>query len=330
MDSKRLQIKVGLFVFIALVLLGVLLIQFSKGTSVFRGTYNVRLVAPNIGGLKLRASVLLAGVIVGSVSDIQLAPDGKSVTIVLSIYKSAVIYKDAQFVIESAGFLGDQYVAIVPTANLGAPLTNNEVVDCEPPFDMQQVARTATGFIERVDETVRKIEDSVTALQKTVLNQQTLTNLTITVANLRSASDEAAMAAGSIDRLVVTNGQQLDLVLSNVVYFSQELKEVGGGASGIIASNRAEIAEAVSNLDATALNLKQISDDMHAGKGLAGAVLESPELAANVQATANNLAITTSNLNEFGLWHILWHHRSIPPQTNAPPRYTSPRESETP
>ena len=61
--------------------------------------------------------MLLAGVQVGSVSDIQLAEDGKSVTIILKIYKDYKIYHDARFVIEQSGFLGDQYVAIIPTAN---------------------------------------------------------------------------------------------------------------------------------------------------------------------------------------------------------------------
>ena len=117
MEKSRLETKVGLFVFIGLVLLAVLLIQFSKGTSIFRGTYELRLHADNVGGLKQRASVLLAGVQVGGVSDIQLAEDGKSVTILLKIYKSCKIYHDARFVIEQSGFLGDQYVAIIPTAN---------------------------------------------------------------------------------------------------------------------------------------------------------------------------------------------------------------------
>ena len=60
MEKSRLEIKVGLFVFVGLALLAVLLIQFSKGTSIFRGTYELRLHASNVGGLKQRASVLLA------------------------------------------------------------------------------------------------------------------------------------------------------------------------------------------------------------------------------------------------------------------------------
>ncbi len=37
MEKSRLQLKVGIFVLIGLVLLAVMLIQFSKSTSLFRG-----------------------------------------------------------------------------------------------------------------------------------------------------------------------------------------------------------------------------------------------------------------------------------------------------
>ncbi len=312
MESKRLEVKVGLFVFVGLVLLAVLLIQFSKGTSVFRGTYTLHMVAPNVGGLKQRASVLLAGVNVGAVSDIQLAPDGKSVTILLRIYNGVKIYHDANFIIETAGFLGDQYIAIVPTANQGELLQDGDQINCEAPFDMQAVARSAAGFIQRVDDTVRKIEDSVSQLQKTVLNQQTMTNLSIAVANLRSASDKVSGTLGNIDTLVATNGGQIDLAVSNVVCFSQQLTQLADNANGIIATNGVAISGAVSNLQATSETLKEISYDMHEGKGLAGTILENREFATNVQTTVDNLAVASSNLNQFGLWHVLFHHEPPP------------------
>lgn len=326
MENKRLEVKVGLFVFIGLTLLGVLLVQFSKGTSVFHGTYNVRLVASNIGGLKLRASVLLAGVTVGSVSDIQLAPDGKSVTIILKIYKTVKIYSDARFVIEQAGFLGDQFVAIMPTDNQLPLLADGSQVTCEAPFDLQQVARSATGFIQRVDDTVQKIESSVARLQTTVLNDETLTNLTTAIRNLRTASDEAVGAVAEINSLVATNGSQVNLAMSNLVFFSQDLSQVGDSARGVIATNGATLSEAMTNIEMTTETLKEIAADMHAGRGLAGTILENQELATNVQVTVNNLAIASSNLDSLGLWGFLWHHQGEPPHTNATPVLLSPRQ----
>src|ERR1700690_1634684 len=136
MEKSRLETKVGLFVFVALVLVAAALIQFSKGTSLFRGTYELRLHASNVGGLKQRAGVLLAGVQVGTVSTIQLADDGKSVTILLKIYDRNKIYHDARFVIEQSGFLGDQYVSVIPTTNSLPLLKDGDEVDCQEPFNL--------------------------------------------------------------------------------------------------------------------------------------------------------------------------------------------------
>jgi hypothetical protein len=45
MDKSRLETKVGLFVFIVLALLALLMLQFSKSTSLWRGTYELHLHA---------------------------------------------------------------------------------------------------------------------------------------------------------------------------------------------------------------------------------------------------------------------------------------------
>ena len=100
MSKSRLELKVGVFVFIGLVLLAVLLLEFSKGLTFFRPTYDIYLRSANVGGLKQRAAVLMSGVQVGTVSDIRLAPSGKTVTITLRIYHEYQIHKDAIFAIQ--------------------------------------------------------------------------------------------------------------------------------------------------------------------------------------------------------------------------------------
>ena len=316
MDSKRLELKVGLFVLIGLVLLAVAVIQFSKGTSLFRGTYNLRLHAVNVGGLKERAGVLLAGVQVGSVSAIKLSGDGKSVTILLSIYKDYNIYHDARFVIEQSGFLGDQYVSVIPTTNEMPFLTNNADVDCQEPFNLQEVARSASGFIQRIDETAKKLDASVSDLQRVVLNGQTLTNFSVSVGNLRTFTEQAMGTIGDINALIATNGPQASLAFSNIVIFSQELTNLAVSAGGILATNGADISAAVKNIESSTEILTNLMADLQSGKGLAGTFLKNEQLATNVQIIADNLSVTSSNLNRLGLWGVLWAHK--PPATNAP------------
>src|SRR5690348_13875335 len=112
MSQSRMEFKVGAFVLVCLGLLALLLIEFSRGPTMFRSTYNLNLVARNVGGLRPAAGVLLSGVQVGTVSRIQLDSSGTNVNITLRMFSEYVIKDDARFVIEQAGFLGDEYVAI--------------------------------------------------------------------------------------------------------------------------------------------------------------------------------------------------------------------------
>ena len=316
MDKKRLEWRVGLFVLIAVALLAGLLLQFSKGTSLFRPTYNLYLKARNVGGLKARASILMSGVQVGSVSDIQLNPQGTNVTITLRIYNQYTVHKDARFVIEQSGFLGDQYVAIVPTSNEGGTWAPDEHPSAEEPFNLQEVARSAAGFLQRVDQTTKKLDDAISDVRRLVLNEQTLTNLSSAVNNLRVASERAVGTVNDADMLIATNSSSVAHAVSNVVYFSEQINLLASNLGGVLATNSTELTTSMKNIESSTLVLKNVLEDVQAGKGLAGTVLRNEQLATNVDTIAANLTITTSNLNRLGLWHFLWH-REIPATNSA-------------
>jgi phospholipid/cholesterol/gamma-HCH transport system substrate-binding protein len=262
MEKSRLPMKVGLFVFVGLTLLGVLLIQFSKSTSLFRGTYVLHLHAENVGGIKPRAQVLLAGVQVGTVTDIRLAPDDKSVTMDLMVYKDFPIYSDAFFVIEQSGFLGDQFVAIHPAENRGPVLTNDEDVPCTAPFNLLEVARSAAGFIQRIDATAKKLDTSVSALQEEVLNAHTLSSFGVAMTNMQSLSAQALAAVRDIHTLVATNSPQVGVAVSNLVSFSSELNQLGNSAQGLLATNGENINVATKNLEDMSQTFKHIATEL--------------------------------------------------------------------
>jgi phospholipid/cholesterol/gamma-HCH transport system substrate-binding protein len=327
MSKSRLEIKVGLFVFIGLVLLGILMLQFGKGTSLFRSTKTLRLDTKNAGGLKKQASVLMAGVQVGNVSDIQLAPDGKRVTVTLRIYNEFIIRDDAKFYIKQSGFLGDNYIDIDPGENAGKELANDASMPAEEPFDLQGVARSAAGFIQRVDDAAKKLNDLISDVRRLALNEQTLTNLAVTVETMRSASERALGTVEEINALFATNTPAISQSASNLVLASEEITRFATSLNSVLATNSEGIATSVKNIESSTAILKDVLEDVKTGKGLAGTVLYNDEVSSSVASIVNNLSITTSNLNRLGLWGILWSRK--PPRTNEPPDkvYRSPKES---
>lgn len=325
MKKSTLEWKVGLFVLVGLILLGALLLQFSKGLTLFHPTYDILLRAPTAGSLKPRAQILMSGVQVGAISDIALAPDGKYVTITLRLFSQHKVYKDARFAIEQSGFLGDQYVAILPASNEGPTYANNEVAQAEAPFNMQELARSASGFIQRIDETAHRFNDMVLDVRQYLLNQQTLTNLSVTAANLRRASEAAVQSVNSLDALVASNAPAVARSGSNLVAFAEELQNAGGRINALLATNTPTITQAVGNVeDATAI-LKSAMQDVQAGKGLAGGLLRNEQILQDMEQITRNLSVTTSNLNRLGLWGILWEHK--PRRTSESPSPVQPISS---
>ncbi len=324
MNPSRLEGKVGLFVFIGLVLLAVLLIQFSKGITLFRPTYDIVLRAATVGGLKPRAQVLVSGVQVGTVARLELASDGKTVAITLRIYSAYRIYQDARFVIETSGFLGDQYVAILPTRNEGPIFKPGDEATAQAPLDIQEAARAAVGFIEHIDAAATNITDALVDARRTVLSAQRLTNLSLTFDNFHRVSERALAVADNLDTMVESNRPALAASISNIHYFSEQLNQSAAAVRELVETNSPQIEAAAKNLEASTAALKSLLEDVRAGKGLAGKLLENEQIAANVSLIVSNLSVTTSNLNRLGLWGILWQHK--PPRTNAP---LGPREALT-
>lgn len=67
----------------------------------------------NVGGLKVKAPVKEAGVVIGRVADIRLNPKTYRARVTLNIDKTYQISDDASASILTAGLLGEQYIGML-------------------------------------------------------------------------------------------------------------------------------------------------------------------------------------------------------------------------
>src|SRR5436190_6108105 len=178
MNKSRLEWKVGLFVIIGLILIGALLVQFSRGTSPFKPTYRVFLGSGNGNGLKAKAMVNMAGVQIGTVESIQLGPQGTNVLINLRIYDQFKIHTNAEFLIEASGFLGDQYVSI--TARSAPPempvFTNGSTAVATAPMTLLGVANRVLASLGSFDQAATSLRSAIDDIHRGALNDATLSN----------------------------------------------------------------------------------------------------------------------------------------------------------
>lgn len=115
MNRRLYDFWVGLFVVMAmgaLVFLALRVSNVSSGGS--KATYRVTAAFENIGGLKARAPIKSAGVLVGRVASIKLDPKTYKALVALDIEQDFQFSRDSSAEILTSGILGDQYIGIDP------------------------------------------------------------------------------------------------------------------------------------------------------------------------------------------------------------------------
>jgi phospholipid/cholesterol/gamma-HCH transport system substrate-binding protein len=301
MSERRTQIKVGFFVLIGLALMATLLLAFSRAKSWRTGHYGVNLVTANAGGIIEQSPVLMAGVPVGFVHDVELGAAGTNVTLHIRIDQRFPVRSDAVFTIDSSGFLGDQFVSIRPTDNTGKLLQEGDTVIGAEPFNLQETARAAAGFITRIDATAARLNQAITRVDELVLNEETLTNLSATVRNFRAASERAVALVENADGLIATNRASVGEVLTNLLSFSAHLNSLTESLGGVIATNGVVLHSALANVEETTASLSASVKAFEGTDGMVGSLLNDPALKARTEEVMSNLATLSSNLNRYGL-----------------------------
>ncbi len=124
MSRKAIDMWVGVFVLVGLGALFFLALRVaSSSTFADSNGYRVQAYFDNIGGLKVRAPVRSAGVVVGRVDDIRFDNDSFEAQVTLSLDKKYVFPKDSSAKVLTSGLLGEQYVGLAAggdTVNLKA------------------------------------------------------------------------------------------------------------------------------------------------------------------------------------------------------------------
>lgn len=113
MQQNKTDVWVGLFVLVGVLALVFLALQSANLLSLsFQKTYSVNARFDNIGGLKPKAAVRSAGVVVGRVDSITFDDQVFQANVVLALQDRYAFPKDSSLKILTSGLLGDQYIGI--------------------------------------------------------------------------------------------------------------------------------------------------------------------------------------------------------------------------
>jgi phospholipid/cholesterol/gamma-HCH transport system substrate-binding protein len=114
MNRSTIDLWVGIFVLLGLG--AILFLSLKVGNLITTGSrgegYHIEAAFDNIGGLKVRAPVKAAGVVVGRVESIRLDPKTYEAQVSLNVEKQYQFTKDTIASILTSGLLGEVYVGL--------------------------------------------------------------------------------------------------------------------------------------------------------------------------------------------------------------------------
>ncbi|NDP47410.1 MAG: outer membrane lipid asymmetry maintenance protein MlaD [Sulfuriferula multivorans] len=113
MNKTILDLWVGLFVIVGIAALLFLTLKVGSMNTVNNSdSYEVVARFENIGGLKTRAPVKSAGVVVGRVVDVRFDNEVYEAAVTLRLDKRYAFPKDTSAAIMTSGLLGEQYIGL--------------------------------------------------------------------------------------------------------------------------------------------------------------------------------------------------------------------------
>lgn len=128
---------VGIFVVLGLICVSYLTIKLGRMELFDSGGYTVTARFSSVTGLRMGASVEIAGVPVGRVTSIRLDPQTYMADVDLRINDGVALSDDVMASVKTSGLIGDKFISLAPGGS-DSPLKNGDTItDTEPTLDLE-------------------------------------------------------------------------------------------------------------------------------------------------------------------------------------------------
>jgi phospholipid/cholesterol/gamma-HCH transport system substrate-binding protein len=298
--ERWMRIRVGVFVVSALVAFIAVIYVLGASARLFEARYTVHADFTEVGGLREGATVRLAGVQIGRVTGVMLAPQpGGKVRVDLTIGRQFAnrVRKDSVARLETQGLLGDRLVEITAGTSTAPALQAGEVLDSADPMDITRLV----GEGAQTMKSVTALAESLRATTENINQSKVIQETTATVGAARAVTDRMGRILDRVERgpglahsLLYDEPHALAQVNELIAKAESVVARVerGEGAVGVLTSEQSGVAarRLVAAMDRFALLAERPEDE----KGLLPGLLFDPKY----RPVLDDLKVVAANLRE--------------------------------
>src|SRR5262245_17486170 len=273
--QRSAQIRVGIFVFFALVTLMAAIFLLGSRTQYFQPQYTLKAVFSNVGYLLEGAGVYLAGVQVGRVGEIRFFEDIAAQKVLVSLriardYQER-IRQDSVAVITSSGLLGDKYIDITLGSESEPELLDGMFIRTQEPADYGQLIRQGEAAVKNTIE----ITSSLAAITNSFQSSQAPMAVADLLTSLARTAKAIESGDGLVHALIYEQGNErifADLAAATAALRDMltGIKEGKGFLQTLLTDPNPEVVRQLTKLLASAQKLLQ---DIEKGQGILHALI---------------------------------------------------------
>lgn len=287
------EIRVGLFVLVAVALFVVLIFSVGERTRLLAPKYRLTAYFHTVSGLVPGAPVMLSGVDVGSVEDIslQLDPTGKRVRVSLKIEKAAQdkIRADSVARIETMGLLGDKYIEITMGSYDKPILQDGKIIRTIEPLDYSALLARGQSVLFNLDDASRSLAQILGKIDKgqglagAVVNERTefkeaIDNFAEATKSLNAVLAQVKKGRGTLGMLLYDKKtrQNVGRILSSFEDVATGIRK-GTGTLGKLVKDETLYRRLANDLGESASLLRSLLQQLSSGKGLLPKIISGKE-----------------------------------------------------
>ena len=213
--KTKLELKVGVFVFIGIVLLSFSVLSIGKVKHWTSG-YKVKFGFNFVNGVKMGAPVRFAGVDQGEVKSIKLVffpQEQKTRAYVECWIKNGIsIPIDSTIWVNTLGLLGEKYIEIIPGKDQAMLLDEGASLVGEDPISFEEIS-------SMIGKLSIKLQDSVDGFNKVIQNPKNQQSVEELLENLKLITKNIQEGKGTVGKLLYD-----DSIFEDLESFTADLK----------------------------------------------------------------------------------------------------------
>ena len=324
-ENVRRRFRVGLVVFLALVAFGVGVFMVGERASLFTRKVDYRVRFESASGLTTGNSVRLAGVTVGTVTEVALSerPGDTTVMVAVSIERrmTSRIRTDTTASIKTIGLLGDKYIELVGGSEKAAEIAPGGEIPAAKETGIEKLLAGGEGLLGDLTEIARSLKvilgrtekgeglvgqltsDSAEGRELGSSLNQTLRQLSATLARINSGKTLAGKLLAD-ERYGKETGDALQRAIASAsrVFgaLSADLDNGRGALPALLADpeGKKKVYGLIDNLSQAGVSLARVSNDLDKGKGLLPVLLHDDAFAADFRNRLNDFALHLDSISE--------------------------------